>query len=191
MTEAKLDEVIKRYTNNAEYVRQHGDLAGCMEFRELAEFLEDCKKLLITCEDAVSRKAVINAIKKYANMLWEKYREPFPESTILELIQALPSVQPTTQLCEDAVSRSEAIRIASGYCHPSNIAKELENLPSVQPETDLSAYSDKLWKEAYERGKAERPKPEITEEGQEYCKDCIHAEMCSWYGTVGCEWVQI
>ena len=32
---------------------------------------------------------------------------------------------------------------------------------------------------------------DITEEGQEYCRNCIHSEMCSWYGTVGCEWVQI
>ena len=36
--------------------------------------------------------------------------------------------------CEDAVSRTEAIRIASGYCHPANVAKELEKLPSVTPE---------------------------------------------------------
>ena len=36
--------------------------------------------------------------------------------------------------CEDAVSRQAAIYIASGYCHPANIAKELEKLPSVQPE---------------------------------------------------------
>ena len=35
--------------------------------------------------------------------------------------------------CEDAISRAEAIRIASGYCHFSNIPKELEKLPSVQP----------------------------------------------------------
>ena len=35
--------------------------------------------------------------------------------------------------CDDAISRAEAIRIASGYCHFSNIPKELEKLPSVQP----------------------------------------------------------
>ena len=66
MTEAKLDEVIKIYTDNAEYVRQRGDLKGCMEFRELAEFLKECKKLLITCEDAVSREAVINGLASIA-----------------------------------------------------------------------------------------------------------------------------
>lgn len=39
------------------------------------------------------------------------------------------------ETCEDAISRSEAIRVASGYCHPSNIAKELAKLPSVTQKT--------------------------------------------------------
>ena len=46
------------------------------------------------CGDCISRQAVINAIKNYASMLWEKYYEQFPESTILEMIQELPSVTP-------------------------------------------------------------------------------------------------
>lgn len=47
-----------------------------------------------SCDDAISRQAVIDAIKNYASMLWERYYEPFQESTVLELIQALPSVTP-------------------------------------------------------------------------------------------------
>ena len=31
----------------------------------------------------------------------------------------------------DLISRQAAIDIASGYCHPANIAKELERLPSA------------------------------------------------------------
>ena len=27
-----------------------------------------------------------------------------------------------------------------------------------------------------------------SKEQKEYCWDCEHAEMCSWYGTIGCEW---
>ena len=34
----------------------------------------------------------------------------------------------------DLVSRQAAIDIASGYCHPANIAKEIAKLPSVEPE---------------------------------------------------------
>lgn len=33
---------------------------------------------------------------------------------------------------DDSISRAEAIRIASGYCHPANIADELRKLPSAQ-----------------------------------------------------------
>jgi hypothetical protein len=42
--------------------------------------------------------------------------------------------------CEDAVSRAEAVKVASGYCHPSNIAKELAKLPSVQPKYNASEW---------------------------------------------------
>lgn len=34
----------------------------------------------------------------------------------------------------DLIDRQAAIKIASGYCHPANIAKELAKLPSAQPE---------------------------------------------------------
>jgi len=36
-----LDEAIERYKSNAEYERTHGNLQGCLEFRQLAEWL--CK----------------------------------------------------------------------------------------------------------------------------------------------------
>lgn len=41
-----LDEAIERYTSNAEYERTHGSLQGCLEFRQLAEWLKDYKRLL-------------------------------------------------------------------------------------------------------------------------------------------------
>ena len=34
----------------------------------------------------------------------------------------------------DCISRADAIRVASGYCHPSNVAKELAKLPPVTPQ---------------------------------------------------------
>lgn len=38
-----LDEAIKRYTNNAEYERTHGNLQGCIDFSQLAEWLRELK----------------------------------------------------------------------------------------------------------------------------------------------------
>ena len=35
---------------------------------------------------------------------------------------------------DDLISRTDAIRVASGYCHWSNIPKELAKLPSVSTE---------------------------------------------------------
>ena len=50
----KLEEAIETYTSNAEYERTHGNLQGCLEFRQLAKWLKDYKGLL----------KAINAIKK-------------------------------------------------------------------------------------------------------------------------------
>lgn len=41
-----LDEAIERYKNNAEYERTHGNLQGCLDFRQLAAWLKDYKRLL-------------------------------------------------------------------------------------------------------------------------------------------------
>lgn len=39
-----LNEAIERYTNNAEYERTHGSLQGCLEFRQLVEWLSALQK---------------------------------------------------------------------------------------------------------------------------------------------------
>ena len=41
-----LEEEIKRFTDNAEYERTHGNLQGCLEFKQLADWLKDYKRLL-------------------------------------------------------------------------------------------------------------------------------------------------
>ena len=54
-----LDETIKRYVDNAEYERTHGNLQGCLEFKQLAKWLKEYKRLKEKepCED-------INEVKK-------------------------------------------------------------------------------------------------------------------------------
>lgn len=39
----KIDEAIKRYTDNAEYERTHGNLQGRLDFKQLAEWLRELK----------------------------------------------------------------------------------------------------------------------------------------------------
>ena len=38
-----IDEAIKRYTDNAEYERTHGNLQGCLEFKQLAKWLKELR----------------------------------------------------------------------------------------------------------------------------------------------------
>lgn len=38
-----IDEAITTYKNNAEYERTHGNLQGCLEFRQLAKWLEELR----------------------------------------------------------------------------------------------------------------------------------------------------
>ena len=85
--------------------------------------------------------------------------------------------------CTDTISRQaaiEALRVAywddkiqSAKDDPCIVdamidwaIRQVKALPSAQP--DLSSYSDKLWRNAYERGKAEAQAEIIR------CRDCKH-----------------
>ncbi|MBR4377303.1 MAG: hypothetical protein IKP50_00235 [Bacilli bacterium] len=41
-----IEEAIIRCKNNAEYERTHGNLQGCLEFRQLAKWLEELRAYL-------------------------------------------------------------------------------------------------------------------------------------------------
>lgn len=46
---------------------------------------------------------------------------------------------------KDTIYRQDAIDIASGYCHPANIAKELMKLPSAEPEQKTGKWVQHPW----------------------------------------------
>jgi hypothetical protein len=46
-----IDEAITRCKNNAEFERTHGNLQGCLEFRQLAKWLEQLQKIEEIMED--------------------------------------------------------------------------------------------------------------------------------------------
>ena len=46
-----IDEAITRYKNNAEYERTHGNLQGCLEFRQLTKWLEQLQKITEIVEE--------------------------------------------------------------------------------------------------------------------------------------------
>lgn len=113
-----LNEAIERYTSNAEYERIHGNLQGCLDFRQLAEWLKEYERLLEqepcntdTCKvakaymnewdkpnnsDAISRQAVQDYIAKYLSQyLYNDVREAV--EVIDEYIGELPSVNPQSK----------------------------------------------------------------------------------------------
>ena len=79
--------------------------------------------------------------------------------------------------CEDAISRADAVKVASGYCHPSNIAEELAKLPPVTPQQKVGHCKDcKRWKDSdgtYRRGVGAESQCPINSmkvfEGNGYC----------------------
>lgn len=62
-----LEEVIKRFTNNAEYERTHGNLQGCLEFKQLAEWLRELKGYREARQELEERHAVgtLDLIDRY------------------------------------------------------------------------------------------------------------------------------
>lgn len=73
--------------------------------------------------------------------------------------------------CEDCISRAEAIRIASGYCHPANIASELKKLQSVRPKriTGHWTHDGSHWKNRFLCSECNY---KIFDEPTNYCPNC-------------------
>ena len=93
--------------------------------------------------DLISRQQAIDALENTKTAISENGERYIAKQNAIMRIDALPSAQPTfdardTQynlpIGTDLISRQAAIYIASGYCHPANIAKELAKLPSVEPQ---------------------------------------------------------
>lgn len=151
-----LDEAIDRYTNNAEYERTHGSLQGYLEFKQLAEWLKDYKRLLEQqpCEDAISRQAALNSLIDNTHL------DGYDLAEALDAIENKEKLPPVTQIpieCDDAISREAVLKKidyeVEHYCkyleevddkrnaqtHVAlvfdNIREEVEQLPSVTPKS--------------------------------------------------------
>ena len=121
-------------------------------------------------DDLISR---LSELRCQHNCFDENERDAY--HTLSDAIKALSDVPDTN--VGDMISRQAAISTliresqadgAYGYLDTKSIVDALERMPSV--DIDLSGFSDKLWKAAYERGKAEVVR----------CKDC------KWFNDIGC-----
>lgn len=67
-----IDEAVTRYKNNAEHERTHGNLQGCLEFKQLVEWLKDYKRLLGAIEDIKAEITEPNKMDSLENSnLWQ------------------------------------------------------------------------------------------------------------------------
>jgi len=88
-----IDEAIKRHVDNADYERAHGNLQGCLEFKQLAKWLKELKQLRKQepCEDEI-----ILTKEEYGQLLSNEfdngyakgYREALEQDSILDKIRA-------------------------------------------------------------------------------------------------------
>ena len=122
------------------------------------------------CEDAISREYLVEHIKA----CWTNSRPMYsPDlSELLSWIDDVPLAQPKPIECEDAISRADAVRVASGYCHPQNIANELAKLPSVNPQPKTGRWV------------------QISPQGIYECSECgqnvMTSDICAYKFCHGC-----
>lgn len=127
--------------------------------------------------DLISRKAAIKAIRKdmYAD---KDYMSAMICEGIEDVLNGVPSAEPNEQIKwerdtaiqqladlgyglgekprrDDCISRKAAIDVASGYCHPANIADELRKLPSAEPEQTKMIKEIRKWINSGNRGSAD------------------------------------
>lgn len=88
-----IDEAIKRFKDNAEYERSNGSLQGCLEFRQLVEWLAELKKLkkqMEPYENCTSKQTIKEQMIKYGFHA--------PDMTVTEFVEDLPSVTPLPKI---------------------------------------------------------------------------------------------
>lgn len=89
-------------------------------------------------------------------------------------LQAIDLLKGLEQSLDDYCELNDEGKTAFGMAIAAlELFGNAEQLPSAQ--TDLSSYSDKLWRAAYERGKAEaQPQRMRGYERVVYCGECAH-----------------
>ena len=156
-------------------------------------------------DDLISRQTVFDTITEYRNQLRDIFGEENELIRVVDIVKhrliALPSAPPdvpdtnvgdliSREARGDALNRMRVGNNETWYSFYQKALDELCKLPSAQP--DLSGYSDRLWKAAYERGKAEA-QPEIIHCGE--CKYYDDSDGCFFStATTGadgfCHWAE-
>ena len=137
-----IDEAIERCTSNAEYERTHGNLQGCLEFRQLAEWLKDYKRLLeqkptitstvikqmrdATPEEREAIAKYIKSISKPTGIVFDEEQEQ------LDFVQPHKRIPVTLTVSGDLISRETVCDyIAEFINHEYSTQSECEMVDSM------------------------------------------------------------
>lgn len=82
-----LKEAIKRYTSNAEYERTHGNLQGCLDFKQLAEWLKELKQLREQEPFDIETYCKEHFCVMVDKDVWEKAEKALKQEPILDKIK--------------------------------------------------------------------------------------------------------
>lgn len=150
-------------------------------------------------DDLISRKAAIDAISTWDKfgadersriVRWHEGLEPYVHlRDVVTAIVNLPSEHPELDEWCDTCKEYDQER----HCCPRwnrVIKATLEEVDHIQSIINVTLDEDKVARVVEHRKKMQERKPEPPESAVEYCHDCIHAEMCSWYPEEGCEFVE-
>ena len=96
----KLDEPIERCTSNAEYERTHGNLQGFLEFKQLAKWLRDYKRLL-------EREAVLDKIRAEIEQIKSIMNEEIINNNRKDLINFVNGLNQSLVIVDKYKSESE------------------------------------------------------------------------------------
>ena len=109
-----IDEQIKILESNSEFERKEGDLQGCLNFKQLAEWLKDYKRLKEQepCDDCI-RRSDIGLTDFEIVMCDGDYKEGL--KMLLEKIEKAPSVSPMLKMGKWNVTK-EKDELYSNVC---------------------------------------------------------------------------
>ena len=133
-----IDEAIKRYEDNAEYERAHGNLQGCLEFKQLVKWLKELKQLKDMKEIEMTKEEAIMELNRFSGTTQLKLSANF--WTALDIaIKALEK-----EPCNDVISRQDVLNTLDSTdkfldetrtieCYKTLLEECYKNLPSVTP----------------------------------------------------------
>lgn len=145
-----IKEAIERYTSNAEYERTHGNLQGCLEFKQLAEWLKELKQLREQEPFDIETYCKEHFCVMVDKDVWEKAEKALEQETY-----------------NDAISRKEVLNQifystdnSGDVVLGSVLRRRIENLPSVRPQEPKTGHWEWVQYDA---------NPEI---GNFHCSEC-------------------